>query len=522
MKTLQEQYNQIKEGKGHKGIFLTEAKKKFPNMLTNPMGFEETTKILKNRGVINENYIDLQPVNSYESSAKEPWETKFNSFLKEQEEKIKAEAKKTDKSVEELADKNYDYKDYKNLDNQIGQEVMNGVYFEAKQNPDKSIDEIKKIVAKNLDKDSQYYMKNAAFGVEGLGYQEAEVEEVSGKHKSSGYSDKLKKMVKESLTEGARGKMKGGKVVTENDYDNRNLYIQRLKEGDRLLVDMGDGTQEELTVARTFIMSPPKGKRQPAFTSKEYGEDMWFTNDMVIKPVKEGIHDFDITSASHTNAGVRSDMSQQEEHIRDYMYIRQIDPILEKHDVDFEEFIKMAEVDNLTPQELDDLDYVEDRIMAHLSHKDTHDGLGNKLNEVDEEAIEKTKELTQAVKDLDKAKEEAGIEEEEKPTKQKKKKKQTTDDRLAEIDKQAEIVALEAKLDALSEIIESKEQRISMVNEDDNLSELVDKKRIKEMQKEIKVLEKRKAKMEKIYEKKCGKPYQQEAIIDESTEEDNE
>ena len=43
--TLQEQYNLIKAGKGHKGIFLTEAKKQFPNMLTNPMGFEETTKI---------------------------------------------------------------------------------------------------------------------------------------------------------------------------------------------------------------------------------------------------------------------------------------------------------------------------------------------------------------------------------------------------------------------------------------------------------------------------------------------
>ncbi len=42
-------------------------------------------------------------------------------------------------------------------------------------------------------------MKNAAFGVKGLGYKETELEEVSGKYASSGYSDKLKKMVKESL-----------------------------------------------------------------------------------------------------------------------------------------------------------------------------------------------------------------------------------------------------------------------------------------------------------------------------------
>ncbi len=39
----------------------------------------------------------------------------------------------------------------------------------------------------------------AAFGVKGLGYKQTEVEEVAGKHASSGYSDKLKKMVKESL-----------------------------------------------------------------------------------------------------------------------------------------------------------------------------------------------------------------------------------------------------------------------------------------------------------------------------------
>ena len=76
----------------------------------------------------------------------------------------------------------------------------------------------------------------------------------------------------------------------KNDYDNRNLDILRLKEGNRLLVDMGDGSQEVLTVASTFIMSPPKGKRQPVFTSKEYGEGMWFTNDMVIDNLREDIN----------------------------------------------------------------------------------------------------------------------------------------------------------------------------------------------------------------------------------------
>jgi hypothetical protein len=151
--------------------------------------------------LLNENlgYIDLKPINQIEATPKADFENKFAAFLAEE---AKVEEKKVTKEVEEVEDHNFDYKDKKNLDNQIGQEVMNGVYFEAKQNPDKTIDEIKEIVSKNLAKDGQYYMKNAAFGVEGIGYQETELEEVSGKYAASGYSDKLKKVVKESLMGG--------------------------------------------------------------------------------------------------------------------------------------------------------------------------------------------------------------------------------------------------------------------------------------------------------------------------------
>ena len=76
---------------------------------------------------------------------------------------------------------------------------------------------------------------------------------------------------------------------------------------------------------------------------------------------------------------------------------------------------------------------------------------------------------------------------------------------LAEIDKQSAIVAMEAKIDKLAEMVEAKTQRLSMVSEDENLSELIDKKRVKDMQKEIKILEKEKSKMERIYEKMHGK-----------------
>jgi len=291
------------------------------------------------KDLLNENlgYVDLKPINQIEATPKTDFENKFAAFLAEE---AKVEEKKVTKEVEEVAEHNYDYKDPKSLDNQIGQEVMNGVYFEAKQNPDKTIDEIKEIVSKNLAKDGQYYIKNAAFGVEGLGYQETELEEVSGKHASSGYSDKLKKVVKESL--------------------------------------MGESYNE--------FQRDDKGAK--GVDKKDKGEEEAF------------------------GAGVEKG-----------------------------------------------------------------------------EKIEKKK--------------------------AKKAKKESIDTKLAEIGKEAEAVKLEAQLDFLHDHIAEKLERVNSINEDENLKELIDKAKMKQMQKEIKELEKKKAKMEKIYEKSCGRKYQKEEIVDE-------
>lgn len=97
--------------------------------------------------------------------------------------------------------------------------------------------------------------------------------------------------------------------------------------------------------------------------------------------VKEGIHDRDITSASHTNVGKRTNMSDIEDMIRSYKYSSKLLPILKKYNVKIEDFIKMAETDQLTKDELMDFGYVEDRIEAHLSHRDSYDDLGNRLKE---------------------------------------------------------------------------------------------------------------------------------------------
>ena len=210
MKTLQEQYNLIKEGKGHKDVFTKEAKRLFPNIVPNAATFNQTAKLLKQRSVISENIFPLMP-----SAGLNPF-TSFDKFITEE---AKAEEKKTTKEINQAEIAGYDYKDPKNLNNQIFDQYINGVKFEMEQTPDlladnpsEALNKAKEIVTKNLEKDPLFYMKNAAFGIEGLGYQELKnQEEPTGKHKSSGYGDlKENKMsksndLKELLEEAVAG-----------------------------------------------------------------------------------------------------------------------------------------------------------------------------------------------------------------------------------------------------------------------------------------------------------------------------
>lgn len=193
--TLQEHYNSITKGKGNKKVFLNEAKRMFPNIIRNASDFEETSQILKDKHIITEcNIIGIEPIGNFTRKTEE-WEDAFQNFLTEES--------KT-KEVEDSQLKGYDLKNKKDPNNMIFEEYKNGIYFESKQNPDKTIDEIKKIVEKNLAKDPLYYMNNAAFGVKDLGYTKeapglGEPKEPKGKHKSSGYGtlseniDKIKK-----------------------------------------------------------------------------------------------------------------------------------------------------------------------------------------------------------------------------------------------------------------------------------------------------------------------------------------
>ena len=352
MKTLQEQYNLLKEGKGHADVFLKSARRLFPELVTNHATKDEAVKVLKQRSIISENFVGFEPITKIESN-KTSYETAFANFLAEE---AKAVEKKTTKEVEEMETAGFDYKDPKNIDNLFGEQFLKGYYAEMKdpKNEDKTIEELKEIVAKNLAKDRSYYVKNAAFGVKGIGYTDeapslGATEEVKGKYAASG--------------------------------------MEEVKESSTSLMDI---IAESLVEAYSEFQRDDKGSKD--VDAKDKGEEDAF------------------------GAGVEKG-----------------------------------------------------------------------------EKIEKAKA-------------------------KKKVKKETVDSKLAEIEKEGKAVTMEAQMDAIDELIASKTQRVEMVNEDDDLSELADKSKIKAMQKEIKDLEKRRAKMDKMYEKMCGKTYVKQEIVDEAEE----
>jgi len=447
MKTLQEQYNLIKEGKGHKDVFLKEAKSRFPNMLTNSTNFTEAEKILTNRSIIKESiggYVDLKPIQKIESlnGPKKSYELAFEKFLSEGEDQLSsiindtgkpnateiktpAESKakfsmnangsgqfKANKEVENSLNNQYPYSPTENnINNVSGQALINGVYYECKSNPELGLTEAQELVVKNLSKDPLHYVKEGQFG-EAIGYQT----ESGGMKKN-------------------KGENYGGSGYSEKLEDSKNHY-EAVKE------------------------------------NKE---------DKLKSLIKESLGGVVTTGNPNSLAAIYGQV------IRDVM----------NEDNEFRNFSESTNV----------------------SYDDTNVAL-----EARQKAIENSQER-------------AGMHEEDKPDfpdidgdgdteesmkdaaadKKKKVKKESIDSRLAEIGKEAETVKMEAQLDFLHDHIQEKIDRVSSINEDDNLKELIDKSKMKQMQREIKLLERRKGKMEKLYEKHCGKKYQKTEIVDEDS-----
>ena len=167
-KTLQEQYNLIQEGKGNAEVFIKAAKKQFPSFVRNSATLNETVSSLKHNHIISESMLGLGMVSANKPTTPD-WFKIFNDNVVEE---AKAVEKKPTKDVVDLETKGYDYKDQDELNNMNFEEFLRGYYTELKnpKNADKTEQELKDIVKKNLEKNSLYYVEDAQFGIEGIGY----------------------------------------------------------------------------------------------------------------------------------------------------------------------------------------------------------------------------------------------------------------------------------------------------------------------------------------------------------------
>jgi hypothetical protein len=202
MKTLQQEYQLIKEGKGNKDHFLKVARQMFPEYITSGNDYNSAIHILKSKSLLSESIggvITQTPIQP-------DWFKIFNEKLEEavgvkdkKEYGDQNTFEKIDKDVAKDLANQFNNKDPKNIDNLYGQSFLLGYLTEMDdpKNAKKTVDELKAIVAKNMAKDINYYHTNASFGVKGIGYTKdapglGEPVAPKGKYKSSGYGD-LKK-----------------------------------------------------------------------------------------------------------------------------------------------------------------------------------------------------------------------------------------------------------------------------------------------------------------------------------------
>lgn len=190
---LQQQYTQILEGKGNKDFFMKNVRRIFPQYTNQYTSFDEAIHILKNKQLLFENVNKIEVDNTQASD----WQDIFKSEMKNYkqsltEAKKKKDDTKPDKEVLDNQKNNFNTKDDKNIDNVYGNTFLNGYYTEMKDpaNKDKTVDELKEIVRKNLAKDINFYTKEGMFGTKGIGTETStETKVVKGKFAGLGMEE---------------------------------------------------------------------------------------------------------------------------------------------------------------------------------------------------------------------------------------------------------------------------------------------------------------------------------------------
>ena len=126
MKSIKQQYIDLMEGRMSQHNFMRSLRMSLPQYITNVTSFKDSVKILKNKGILSE------AVDASEGKIKEAKEIKGSSG-KEQ------------------------YSKFSEAENDNLQELTTGINIEHECFPEKTYEEIEKIVLKNIKKNPNYY-----------------------------------------------------------------------------------------------------------------------------------------------------------------------------------------------------------------------------------------------------------------------------------------------------------------------------------------------------------------------------
>jgi hypothetical protein len=523
-KTLQDQYLLIKEGKGHKGVFLTEAKRQFPNIVRNAATFDEAVASLKTKNIISENVISVMPA-IMDRPKKESYETAFEAFLaeakkKNEDEKVKAEEKKVSKPVEEDLAHNFDHSDEKNPDNMIFDQIMMGYYAEMKdpKNADKTMQELKDIVFKNLTKDPIHYTKDGQFGIKGLGYTTeapglGEPKEAKGKYKSSGYGD-----LKESQMY----------YTDEDDEDELDIVSKLMQMGvsplviDSIRKTKGiEGLKDRLREKDVRNMSWTKGFTKEEQTLREV------IREIIDSELEEAYQMHSVNTANISGKGGRRFIPKQlpfpqnirrrfGEHIvfnpgsgtlyvSDILYNNLVkgyanQPAIKKLIMDIPPMIKqiLNKPDNYGPT----TELPKEFRVYHPLNAEVEKAKADQFNKAgDKQYWAEGDFLIPNLNVMEEGEMESLQESVEKD--------------LADINKEAEHEVLQTKLDKIDDLIDHRRSKLSKLDEDEDMKALTDKKKVKELEKDIKKLEVARKKVEKMMSKFKGKKSESKDVIDE-------
>ena len=197
MKSIKQQYIDLQEGKMSQSNFMRNVRMTLPQFITNVTSYNDTVRILKNKGIITEAEVSKPEDDTIKDDEVE-------DILKHLEDE--EDAKHTAPNIgalreaktkwENLSGKVM-YDQFKEIDNLNGQEVFTGITCEMENNPLLSKKEATKIVVKNLIKQPYYYTDYKLSGVEG--YEPGIIGNVDPKTRE------MKPVAKDNLVDKAMG-----------------------------------------------------------------------------------------------------------------------------------------------------------------------------------------------------------------------------------------------------------------------------------------------------------------------------